>query len=62
MGDRTEPNGVFNFDWDLEWALGATSMWSVGGSAYWTAWIWESKTDSGKLRSVFTRFFWKRVK
>jgi hypothetical protein len=50
---RTEPNLGFIFEWNLEWAEGVTRTWSAGGSAYWVAWTWESKTDSGKLRSVF---------
>lgn len=56
---RTEPNMGFIFDWDLEWAEGLTSIWSAGGSAYWAAWTWESKSDSGKSRSVFTCSFGK---
>jgi len=59
---RTEPETGFISEWDLEWAEGLTRSWSAGGSAYWVAWTWESKTDSGKLRSVFTCFFWERVK
>ena len=54
---RTKPEMGFTSEWSLEWAEGFTSMWSAGGSAHWAAWIWESKTDSGKLCSVFTCFF-----
>lgn len=61
LESTTQPKTGYIFDWDLEWAEGLTSIWSAGGSAYWTAWTWESKTDSGKLRSVFTCFFWKSV-
>lgn len=56
---RTDPQTGFIFEWDLEWAEGLTSMWSAGGSAHWTAWSWESKTDSGKFRFVLTVLFGK---
>lgn len=59
---RQDPKTGFIFEWDLEWAEGVTGSWSAGGSAYWTAWTWESKTDSGKLCSVSICFFWERVK
>jgi len=37
------------FEWDLGWAEGVTYKWNGGGSATWTAWTWESKSDSGTL-------------
>ena len=59
---RQDPQTGFIFEWDLEWAEGVTSTWSAGGSAYWAAWTWDSKIDSGKLRLAFTCFFWERVR
>lgn len=57
LEDGTDPNTGFIDDWDLEWAEGLTSTWCAGGSANWTAWTWESKTDVGKLRIALTVAF-----